>query len=132
MTTQPAFSMGIEEEYLLVDPTTCALAPAPQEMMDACAERLEGQFSPEFKACQVEIGTRVAADIKEARDDLKHLRATVWEVAKDFGLAPIAASCHPFADWKEQHHKPSSCPVSTQHSQTSNRQMDRPAGCCFG
>ena len=104
MTKSPAFSMGIEEEYLLVDPDTCALTAAPQDMMDACAARLEGQFSPEFLACQVEIGTQVCADINEAREDLKRLRATVWEVAKDFGLAPIAASCHPFADWKEQHH----------------------------
>ncbi len=104
MTKPPAFTMGIEEEYLLVDPETCALAEAPEAMMAACAERLEGQFSPEFLACQVEIGTRVCKDIDEARKDLKNLRATVAEVANDFGLAPIAASCHPFADWKDQHH----------------------------
>ncbi len=104
MTTTPAFTMGIEEEYLLVDPETCALAEAPQAMMAACADRLAGQFSPEFLACQIEVGTRVCKDISEARKDLQHLRATVAEVARDFGLAPIAASCHPFADWKEQHH----------------------------
>ncbi|MXQ07685.1 carboxylate-amine ligase [Alphaproteobacteria bacterium GH1-50] len=104
MTNPPAFTMGIEEEYLLVEPETGALASAPDAMMDACAERLEGQFSPEFLACQVEVGTQVAANINEAREDLRHLRATVAEVAAEFGLAPIAASCHPFADWKEQHH----------------------------
>ena len=49
--------MGIEEEYLLVDPTSGDLAEAPPAMMEACASRLEGQFSPEFKACQVEVGT---------------------------------------------------------------------------
>lgn len=100
----PAFTLGIEEEYLLVDRDTCALAPAPDAMMDTCAERLEGQVSPEFKACQVEIGTQVCADISAAREDLKRLRSTVAEVAADYGLAPIAASCHPFANWKEQHH----------------------------
>ena len=100
----PAFSMGIEEEYLLSDPTTCALTAAPKEMMEVCSEKLSSQVSPEFKACQVEIGTRVCATINEARDDLRRLRSTIAEVAGDFGLSPIAVSCHPFADWKDQHH----------------------------
>lgn len=100
----PAFSMGIEEEYLLVDRESGALTAAPPELMEACSSKLEGQFSPEFLACQVEIGTRVCATIKEARDDLKNLRTTVADCAAEFGLAPIAASCHPFADWKHQHH----------------------------
>lgn len=104
MTATPPFTMGIEEEYLLVDPESCALAPAPEAMMDACAKRLKDQVSPEFKACQVEIGTRVCATINEARDDLKRLRSVVAECAREHGLAPIAVSCHPFADWKEQHH----------------------------
>lgn len=100
----PPFTLGIEEEYLLVDPDSCALAPAPEKMMQACSLRLKDQVSPEFKACQVEIGTHVCASIAEARDDLRRLRATVAEVAAEYGLAPIAVSCHPFADWKDQHH----------------------------
>ncbi|MDJ1016848.1 MAG: carboxylate-amine ligase [Paracoccaceae bacterium] len=104
MIPEPSFTMGIEEEYLLVDPDTCELANAPQAMMDACAERLQGKFSPEFKMCQAEIGTGVSANITEAREDLRNLRATVAEVAGQFGLAPIAVSCHPFAKWTEQHH----------------------------
>lgn len=100
----PPFSLGIEEEYLLVDPATGALAEAPQGLMEACQKRLEGQFSPEFKACQVEIGTQVCATIAEARDELRRLRATVAEEAARHGLAPIAVSCHPVADWKKAHH----------------------------
>ncbi|MBT8417303.1 MAG: carboxylate-amine ligase [Silicimonas sp.] len=102
--SSPPFTMGIEEEYLLVDPENCALVPAPEAMMAACAARLEDQVSPEFKACQVEIGTRVCASVDEAREDLKRLRSTVSEVAEEHGLAVIAASCHPFGDWKEEHH----------------------------
>ncbi|MGI9393372.1 MAG: carboxylate-amine ligase [Boseongicola sp.] len=98
------FSIGIEEEYLLVQADTGALAEAPKAMMDACAENLQGQFSPEFKACQVEIGTKVCANISEARDDLRRLRGSVAKTAAEYGLAPIACSCHPFADWKDQHH----------------------------
>ena len=73
-------------------------------MMEACSKRLEGQFSPEFKTCQVEVGTQVCADIGAAREDLSRLRSVVAEEAGRHGLAPIAASCHPFADWKRAHH----------------------------
>ncbi|WP_093967253.1 carboxylate-amine ligase [Actibacterium lipolyticum] len=102
--TDPAFTIGVEEEYLLVDLETCALATAPEALMTACTKELEGQFSPEFLQCQVEIGTQVCRNIDEAREDLRRLRQTVARIAGDFGLAPIAASCHPFSDWKDQHH----------------------------
>ena len=102
--TAPAFTLGIEEEYLLVDLETFDLAAAPEGLMDACASALDTQVSPEFLQCQIEIGTKVCADIATAREDLKRLRSTVARCAKDFGLAPIAASCHPFADWRAQTH----------------------------
>ncbi|GGE45125.1 carboxylate-amine ligase [Actibacterium pelagium] len=102
--SDPSYTIGIEEEYLLVDPQTGALAEAPEALMTECGAELEGQFSPEFLQCQVEIGTRVCQDIGEAREDLKKLRSTVAKIAKKHGLAPIAASCHPFAEWRAQHH----------------------------
>ncbi|MCU4653552.1 carboxylate-amine ligase [Roseibacterium sp. SDUM158016] len=102
--TEKAYTLGIEEEYLLVDRQTGALTEAPPELMDACAAKLEGQVSPEFLQCQIEIGTRVCPDIAAAREDLRRLRATVSDCAASFGLTPIAVSCHPFADWKDQHH----------------------------
>lgn len=102
--TQQDFTLGIEEEYLLVDLHTLQLAEAPVAMMEACGSRLQGQFSPEFLQCQVEVGTRVCANVTEARDDLRRLRAAVSEEAARHNLAPIAVSCHPFADWKQQHH----------------------------
>ncbi|WP_322866154.1 carboxylate-amine ligase [Aquicoccus sp. G2-2] len=105
-TVEPEFTVGIEEEYLLVDLDTCALAPAPAAMMEKCVAALEGQFSPEFLECQVEIGTKVCANMAEAREDLKRLRGTVAQVAGEFNLAPIAASCHPFSDWRDQSHTP--------------------------
>ncbi|MEQ5868643.1 carboxylate-amine ligase [Sagittula sp. NFXS13] len=98
----PAFSIGIEEEYLLVDPTTCALVEAPKSLMTALTQDLGDQVSPEFLQCQVEIGTKPCATINDARDDLKRLRSAVLTRAADHGLAPIAASCHPLADWKKQ------------------------------
>ncbi|MEM7722910.1 MAG: carboxylate-amine ligase [Pseudomonadota bacterium] len=102
--TDQAFTIGIEEEYLLVDRDTFQLADAPEGLMEACKSELEGQVSPEFLNCQIEIGTRVCANISEARDDLRRLRSCVAKHAATHNLAPIAASCHPSADWKDQTH----------------------------
>ncbi|MCB1458095.1 MAG: carboxylate-amine ligase [Nitratireductor sp.] len=99
----PPFTLGVEEEYLLVDLETLDLAAAPQALMDECASALAGQVSPEFLQCQIEVGTRVCAGVAEAGRDLAHLRATIARIAGEHGLAPIAASCHPFADWHKQH-----------------------------
>ncbi|MBY4891712.1 carboxylate-amine ligase [Rhodobacteraceae bacterium N5(2021)] len=104
MGDTPAFTLGIEEEYLLVDLETFDLAKAPDALMAACAEKLSSQVSPEFLQCQIEVGTGICATIDEARTDLKRLRRTVADCAARFGLAPIAVSCHPFADWKDQSH----------------------------
>ena len=96
------FTLGLEEEYLLVDQQTYDLAEAPPDLMAACSDRLEGQVSPEFLKCQIEVGTGICPTIADARADLGRLRRTVAECAAKFGLAPIAVSCHPFADWKDQ------------------------------
>ncbi len=98
-------SIGIEEEYLLVDRETRDLATEPPSTMLAeCQELLRGQVSPEFLRSQIEVGTRVCGTVREAREDLRHLRATVAEVAGRYGLAPIAASTHPFGHWRDQKH----------------------------
>ena len=101
---KPDFTIGVEEEYLLVDLDTLDLAPAPKQLMERCGAALEGRFSPEFLNCQVEIGTKVCSGVADARTELQHLRRTVAEIAKDYNLAPIAASCHPFSNWRDQHH----------------------------
>jgi carboxylate-amine ligase len=102
---EPSFTIGIEEEYLLVDKDTRDLAPEPPPALLAkCEEALRGQVSPEFLRSQIEVGTRVCRSVQEARDQLVHLRCTVGTIAGEFGLAPIAASTHPFAEWSTQHH----------------------------
>lgn len=104
-TDEPSFSIGIEEEYLLVDRVSRDLVPeAPEALMRECEGRLQGQVSPEFLQCQIEVGTRVCHSIGEARGDLQHLRASIAEIASAHGLAPIAAATHPFARWTEQRH----------------------------
>ncbi|CUJ96543.1 Carboxylate-amine ligase YbdK [Ruegeria denitrificans] len=101
---QQEFTLGIEEEYLLVDRDSLQLAEAPAALMEACQSAFEGQVSPEFLQCQIEVGTRVHTTVKSAREDLKRLRSCVADQAAEYNLAPIAVSCHPFADWKKQTH----------------------------
>lgn len=103
-TTDPDFTIGIEEEYLLVDSQTLELAQAPSAMMDDCRAEMGEQVSPEFLQCQIEVGTKVCQNIGQAREDLKRLRSGISKQAAKHGLVPIAASSHPFADWKDQHH----------------------------
>ncbi|MBL6929237.1 MAG: carboxylate-amine ligase [Rhodospirillales bacterium] len=101
----PRFTIGIEEEYLLVDRETRDLVDDPPEaMIAACRSKLKDLVRPEFLKSQIEVGTRVCRTIGQARDDLAWLRRTVAEEAGKYGLAPIAASTHPFSEWQHQQH----------------------------
>lgn len=103
--SDPTFTVGIEEEYLLVDRASRALVTEPPpSMMADCEALLEGQVSPEFLRSQIEVETRICHTLDEARGDLARLRATVATVADRHGMAPIASSTHPFADWEVQKH----------------------------
>ena len=99
----PDFTIGIEEEYLLVDRSSRDLASDPPPgMLSECQALLQGQVSPEFLRAQIEVGTTVCQTLGEARAQLAHLRRSVADVATRYGLAPIAASSHPFAEWSRQ------------------------------
>ncbi|MEM6538258.1 MAG: carboxylate-amine ligase [Pseudomonadota bacterium] len=103
----PALTLGVEEEYLLVDPDTRDLVQSPPEdFMADCKERLGERVTPEFLKCQVEIGTPVCADIAEARRHLTALRRAIITTAEQYGMRLIAASTHPFGKWGEQQHTP--------------------------
>src|SRR5271169_969259 len=100
---EPEFTLGIEEEYFLVDRTTRDVAAdPPPEMLIACEAVLGGQVGPEFLRSQIEVGTRVCVSLAEARVDLQRLRRTVAEVAAHHNMAPVAAATHPFARWDTQ------------------------------
>lgn len=104
MLREPEFTIGIEEEYLLVDRVSRDLASEPPDsMMAECEASLRGQVAPEFMRAQIEVGTRVYRRARDAGADLMRLRGTVTEIARRHGLAPIAASTHPFARWEDQH-----------------------------
>jgi carboxylate-amine ligase len=102
---EPAFTLGVEEEYLLVDKETRSLVIDPPATLMAEAEAKCGsQVTSELLRSQIEVGTKVCKNVQEAREDLARLRKNIIEVADNHGLAPIAASTHPFSDWTEQKH----------------------------
>ncbi|HVY79779.1 MAG TPA: carboxylate-amine ligase [Steroidobacteraceae bacterium] len=95
---EPPFTVGIEEEYLLVDRDTGEVDnDPPSELLKECTERGAGQIAPEFLRSQIEVGTCVCRTLAEVRADLARLRALIVEVSGRYGLAPIAASTHPFS-----------------------------------
>ncbi len=106
MTLQvPSFTLGIEEEYLLVNLQTLDLEnDPPTSLLEECRDRChhKEQVSRELLRSQIEVGTRKSDNIHEAREDLVRLRRVVTEVSANHGLAPIAVSTHPFARWLEQ------------------------------
>ncbi len=106
-TKEPELTIGIEEEYLLVDKETRSLVvDPPQSLMSECEAQAEGQVSSELLQSQIEIGTRVCRNIDEVREDLVRLRKIIVDTAANHNLAPIAASTHPFSNWQDQKHTP--------------------------
>ena len=104
-TNEPAFTIGVEEEYLLVDKETRALVVDPPKTLMAEAEAKCGsQVTSELLRSQIEVGTKVCNNVQEARQELSQLRSSIIDVADRHGLAPIAASTHPFSKWTEQKH----------------------------
>jgi carboxylate-amine ligase len=100
---RPAFTIGIEEEYLVVDRESRDLISNPPDAMwDSLREVLGTQVMPEFLKAQIEVGTKVCAKVADARNDLAGLRRELSGVVDEYGAAIIAASTHPFANWAEQ------------------------------
>ena len=100
---EPSFTIGIEEEYLLVDQTSRDLVrEMPKALFKEAKKALSGQVSREFLKAQIEVGTRVHKTVREAGQELSVLRRTVAGLAASHGMAALAASTHPFARWSAQ------------------------------
>ncbi len=98
----PNLTLGIEEEYQIIDPETRELAPASEEIISRGQELLGEQIKPEFMRCQVEVGSKVCRDVTEARAEVVRLRGAICRLAEERGLRMVAASTHPFSKWSEQ------------------------------
>jgi carboxylate-amine ligase len=98
----PDFTLGIEEEFQIIDPVTRELRSHITEMIDEGRMLLGEQVKPEMHQSMIEVGTGICANIQEARADVIKLRRTVSTLAESKGLRIAAASTHPFSSWKDQ------------------------------
>src|SRR5438552_14442484 len=90
LMAEPEFTLGIEEEYFLVDRATRdVVGDPPDGMLAECEALLGAQVSPEFLRSQIEIGTRICATLDEARAELRQLRGGIAAVAARHGMAPV-------------------------------------------
>jgi carboxylate-amine ligase len=96
------FTLGIEEEFQIVDPQTRELKSHVSEILEQGKMLLGEQVKPEMIQSQVEVGTGVCRNIDEARADITRLRSIVSHLARKNGLAIVAASTHPTSHWQEQ------------------------------
>jgi carboxylate-amine ligase len=96
------FTLGIEEEFQLVDPNTRELRSHVSEILDEGKMLLGEQVKPEMIQSMIEVGTGVCADVQEARADVIKLRGVLSNLVRKQGLMIVAAGTHPFSHWQEQ------------------------------
>ncbi len=99
----PPLTMGIEEEYQIIDPVSRDLYAYISKLLSLDQERETSlDLKPEFMQSQVEVGSQVCQDIKGIRAEVIRLRRAVCEMAEKNGVQIAAASTHPFARWQDQ------------------------------
>lgn len=95
-------TIGIEEEYQIIDPETRELTSFISEFLDKGAVLFRDQVKPEFMQSQIEVGSYVCRNIKEARQEITRLRGVVAEIAQKNNCKIVAAGTHPFSKWQDQ------------------------------
>ena len=95
-------TIGIEEEYQIIDPETRELTSYISEILDKGIIIFRDQVKPEALQSQVETSTNICRNIKEARQDITRLCSIVCETAIKNGCKIVAAGTHPFSRWQDQ------------------------------
>ena len=98
----PKITLGVEEEYQIIDPETRELKSFVQEFLDRGRVILKDQIKPEFLQSQVEVGSKICQDVGEVRAEVTRLRRSIVELAEENGVQVAAASTHPFSRWSTQ------------------------------
>ncbi len=97
------FTLGIEEEFAIVDPTTRELRSHIQEILQEDGTmKLKEQIKPEMHQSMVELGTEICQSTDDARGHVIRLRSHLAELAGASGLKIASAGTHPFAHWQDQ------------------------------
>ena len=96
------FTVGVEEEFQIVDPATGELKSHVSELLASSAESLGSQIKPELHQSIVEVGTKICQDVGELKEEIVRIRRELSAAADRSGLAVAAAGTHPFSHWKDQ------------------------------
>ncbi len=97
------YTLGVEEEYQVIDPETRALCPGAEDVLRRARRTLgEDRVVPELRASQLEVLTPVCRTLSEVRGELLRLRWGVIRAAEEAGVRIAAASTHPFSHWQDQ------------------------------
>src|ERR671937_1118973 len=97
----PRLTIGIEEEFQIVD-AEGQLRSHSASLLAAARPRLGEQVKPEMMQSVIEAGTKICADISEARSEVATLRGTLSALLALSGLRIASAGTHPFSHWQEQ------------------------------
>ena len=96
------FTIGVEEEYMVIDPLTRELKSHEQRIVHEGHKVIKDKVKAEMHQAVVEVGTDICADADEAWQDVAALRKTISEIAGGLGFAMGAAGTHPFSHWESQ------------------------------
>jgi glutamate---cysteine ligase / carboxylate-amine ligase len=96
------FTLGIEEEFAIIDPVTRELRSHIQEILEGGKVTLKEQVKPEMHQSVVELGTEICQSIADARSHVVELRSKLAGLAAQSGLKIASAGTHPFSHWHDQ------------------------------
>ncbi|HXM78831.1 MAG TPA: carboxylate-amine ligase [Thermoanaerobaculia bacterium] len=102
MGERPAFTLGVEEEFQIIDPETRELRSHVQEMLEEGKLLLKERVKPEMHQSVIEVGTGICANVAEVRKDVTELRREIIALAKRQGMGVASAGTHPFSKWEDQ------------------------------
>src|SRR6185369_17968319 len=96
---QPSFTLGIEEEFQVVDPETRELKSHIAELFAEGEKRLGEEIKREMHEAVIEVGTPICSDIAHARREVTRLRSEIIRLTRESGLRIAAAGSHPISHW---------------------------------
>jgi carboxylate-amine ligase len=101
-TERPAFTLGVEEEFQIVDPETRELRSHVEAIIEEGRRRFAERVKPELHQSVIELGTGICSNIQEVRRDVTELRTEIIRLAGQNSLRVGAAGTHPFSHWADQ------------------------------
>lgn len=96
------FTLGVEEEYMVIDPVSFELKSHEQKIVTEGQKIIKDKVKAEMHQAVVEVGTDICADIESAHNDVTLLRKTIAEIAGGLGFGMGASGTHPFSLWEKQ------------------------------